>query len=73
MTSELVIWHGRDAALARLHAAVERHCTCVMGESTCPPHAMLGDQSVLDHMAFVFGNRRIYVLAEGAPADWPTA
>jgi hypothetical protein len=63
------MWQGTDAEFDRLKQAVARNCDCVAGmlglpPLTCPAHLMLGDQSLLDHMLYVFRTRRMFVTRE---------
>jgi hypothetical protein len=62
------IWHGTPAELARLEAALQRHCTCparryVMTE-VCPAHALLGEPRLLDHLIYVYRARARFVRSE---------
>lgn len=74
MAQRITVWHGREKDLAKLRKAVERNCTCDADNPTvppCPPHQMLSDQSVLDHLAFVGVNRQSYWHGEFDPqAEW---
>lgn len=48
------IFHGTDAEREALNAALRANCTCGNPPgSTCPPHLMLYDGRVLDHLLFV--------------------
>ena len=46
-------WPGTDQELRALQTAVNHHCTCKDADDACPPHKMLTDQDVLNHLAFV--------------------
>jgi hypothetical protein len=63
------IWPGTDDEFGRLQAAVAGHCQCVPAmlgvlAQTCPAHAMLKDQSALDHLLYVFRVRGVFVRRE---------
>ena len=51
-------WHGPEAELDRLLAAVRQHCTCPplarrLGDGRrCDAHGLLRDQATLDRLAF---------------------
>ena len=59
-------WNGTDSELLALRVAVENHCSCEEGGKgkTCDAHAMLTNQTVLDHMVFVYRSRQSYVERE---------
>lgn len=51
------IFHGTDAERDALNEALRANCTCGNPPgSTCPPHMMLYDGRVLDHLLFVRRN-----------------
>jgi hypothetical protein len=56
-------WHGSEKELLRLRVAVQNHCSCGEAEQepTCQAHAMLTDQTVLDHLVFVYRRRQSYI------------
>jgi hypothetical protein len=63
------IWRGTDDELARLLGAVAEYCDCVptmvgLPMQTCPAHAMLKEQSALDHLLYVFRTRGVFVTRE---------
>ena len=63
------IWQGTDDELARLHGAIAHYCDCVpamlgLPVQTCPAHAMLDEQSVLDHLLYVLRVRGMFVKRE---------
>jgi hypothetical protein len=62
-------WQGTDREFARLQQAAARNCDCVGGmlglsPRTCTVHTMLDDQSVLDHLLYVYRVRRVFVTRE---------
>jgi hypothetical protein len=62
-------WQGTDQEYDRLQEAIARNCDCVAGmlglpALICPAHSMLGEQSLLDHLLYVFRMRRIFVTRE---------
>jgi hypothetical protein len=62
-------WQGTEDELDRLKQAIARNCDCVAGmlglpPLTCPAHRMLGEQSLLDHLLYVFRTRRVFVTRE---------
>jgi hypothetical protein len=63
------IWQGTDDEFVRLHNAVAQYCDCVpttIGEPahTCPSHAMLKEQTALDHLLYVFRTRGAFLKRE---------
>jgi hypothetical protein len=63
------IWQGTDDELARLQTAVAGYCDCVpamlgLPAQTCPSHAMLNEQSALDHLLYVFRMRGVFIKRE---------
>ena len=63
------VWQGTVEEFDRLQGAVAGNCECVpamlgIAEQTCPPHAMLLEQSVLDHLLYVFRMRGVFVRRE---------
>jgi hypothetical protein len=63
------IWPGTEDELARLQEAVAAYCDCVPGmlglaAQTCSSHAMLKEQSALDHLLYVFRVRGLFVKRE---------
>src|SRR5258708_39259648 len=63
------IWQGTDDELARLHGAIAHYCDCVpamlgLPVQTCPAHAMLDEQSALDHLLYVLRVRGLFVRRE---------
>ena len=66
-------WHGSNGELLRLQEAVQRHCSCSKPPSppqpTCPSHAMLTNQLVLDHLLYVYRARDGFVAQEFAISD----
>jgi hypothetical protein len=62
-------WQGTDREFARLQQAVARNCDCVGGmlglsPRMCTVHLMLDNQSVLDHLLYVYRVRRVFVTRE---------
>lgn len=62
-------WQGTDEEFARLQVAVVRNCECVAGmfgmpPTTCEPHRMLDDQTMLDHLLYVYRTRRLFITRE---------
>lgn len=71
MAQRIAVWHGTLADFKALIKAVERNCTCVPAEFTCPPHEMMGDQTTLDHLAFIAVRRSVYHRSEFDPtSEW---
>lgn len=64
-----VYWHGTDDELRRLVGAVERNCSwCPPGES-CPAHAMLQDERLLNHLVYAVRIRARLELEEWTSQD----
>lgn len=64
---EEVAWHGTAGELTRLQWAVAQHCDCVagtLGLPSCAAHAMLNDQSSLDHLLYVYRMRKLFIRRE---------
>ena len=64
-----VTWRGTNEEFARLRQAIERNCQCVEGmfglpPTTCAAHAMLSQQSTLDHLLYVYRTRRQFITRE---------
>jgi len=62
-------WQGTDEEFARLEQAVAHNCDCVVGTLglpplTCPAHVMLGDQTTLDHLLYVYRTRQGFITRE---------
>jgi hypothetical protein len=62
-------WQGTDEEFARLERAVARNCECVAGMPglpplTCAAHLMLGNQTALDHLLYVYRTRRAFMTRE---------
>jgi hypothetical protein len=62
-------WQGTDEEFARLEQAVAHNCDCVVGTLdlpplTCPAHLMLGDQTTLDHLLYVYRTRQGFITRE---------
>ena len=62
-------WQGTERELARLQRAIERHCDCEPladygPPHTCQPHNMLSEQTVLDHLLYVFRVRATFLRNE---------
>ena len=60
--TDMAHWHGERDELLRLLAAIGHHCDCPCApvgasQSCCPPHRMLQDERLLDHLLFVFRAR----------------
>jgi hypothetical protein len=63
------IWPGSAREFARLLKAVARNCTCEpmpggLVAQQCAAHAMLRDQTDLDHLLYVFRTRGVFVRRE---------
>jgi hypothetical protein len=55
-------WRGTDDELRRLQTAVEHNCTCPSlasssADPTCVSHAVLANESVVDHLLYVYRMR----------------
>ena len=66
---EQVAWHGTAREFARLHEAVAQYCDCERGmfglpPTTCAAHLLLGDQSSLDHLLYVYRMRKLFIRRE---------
>jgi hypothetical protein len=64
-----VTWRGTPRELTRLQHAVAEHCECVPGMFGLPPtrcagHEMLRNQTLLDHLLYVYRMRRIFIRRE---------
>lgn len=64
-----VTWRGTPRESARLQAAVAQHCECVDGIAglpsvRCSAHQLLTDQSMLDHLLYVYRMRRLFIRRE---------
>ena len=62
-------WQGTHEELARLERAVAHNCDCASGmlglpPLTCAAHLMLGDQTTLDHLLYVYRTRRVFMARE---------
>ncbi len=65
-------WQGSHHELERLQRAIARHCTCelpMLGRPAqhCSAHAMLVDQSALNHLLYVFRLRFDFIHKEFVP------
>ena len=63
------LWQGTAAELVRLEQAIARNCDCVAGmlglpPLTCTAHRMLGEQTALDHLLYVYRMRRLFLTRE---------
>jgi hypothetical protein len=72
--SNLTQWNGRVADLRDLRTALEHNCTCpnqanARPGNTCPAHALMTDQRVMDHLAFVAQYRTLWVDQEATRRD----
>jgi hypothetical protein len=64
-----VTWQGTNRELARLERVLSRNCECVdamlgLPPCVCPAHAMLQDQSTLDHLLYVYRMRKVFITRE---------
>jgi hypothetical protein len=62
-------WQGTEREFARLQRAVNHNCECIgamlgLPPSVCAAHAMLDDQSALDHLLYVYRMRKIFITRE---------
>jgi hypothetical protein len=70
------IWHGTPAELARLEAAVQRHCACpprrfsLNPQAVCSAHALLGDPRLLDHLLYAYRVRARFIRGEWSVDGW---
>ena len=72
MVQTVTIWHGTDQQLADLRHAVSANCECTDGQPMCAAHALLCDQRILDHMAFVASHLTDFIQEEFDPdCGWP--
>jgi hypothetical protein len=73
----IVTWQGTEQELDRLQEAVARNCECIAGmlglpPTTCRAHEMLGEQSALDHLLYVYRTRGVFVTREFYALPMPT-
>jgi hypothetical protein len=62
-------WRGTDREYERLQRTVARNCECVSGmlglpPLTCAPHQILENQTILDHLLYVYRTRRVFIARE---------
>ena len=67
----VAVWQGTYRELMRLQRAVARHCECVspmlgLPAQNCTAHAMLADQSALNHLLYVYRMRSTFIRKEFA-------
>ena len=64
-------WNGTPQELERLCRAIELNCGCARPPQapgpTCPAHALLLGQAILDHLLFVYRTRTRFVAREFQP------
>jgi hypothetical protein len=71
----IVTWRGSEAELARLEESVRQHCECVaamldLAPIVCAGHLMLADQSVLNHLLYVYRTRAVFISREFIDIPW---